>query len=92
MNPNLLKALTVIILFLMPATNFGQSPPTLGTASSFVMFTANGAFSNDGESYVIGDVGTNVGAFTAFPPGTLVGQIHVANTVSASAAVDVDVA
>lgn len=92
MSPSLQKALSVIILFLIPATNFAQSPPTLGTASSFVMFTASGAFSNDGESFVIGDVGTNVGAFNAFPPGTVVGQIHVADPVSATAATDVDVA
>ena len=37
-------------------------------------------------------MGTNVGAFSAFPPGVLVGQSHVADPVSAQAATDVDLA
>ena len=36
-----------------------------------------------------GDVGTNVGAFNAFPPGTLIGTRHIADAVSAQAATDV---
>jgi Ice-binding-like len=65
-----------------------QSPP-LGTTSGFALFTAAGAFSNVGTAtYVTGDVGTNGGAFTAFPSGTLVGSIHVVDAVSAQAATD----
>ncbi|MEI7726668.1 MAG: ice-binding family protein [Bacteroidota bacterium] len=66
--------------------------PPLGAAANFALFTAVGAFSNDGASYVTGDIGTNVGAFTGFPPCTVVGQIHVADPVSVQAAIDVDVA
>ena len=87
------------LFFFFTASSFfynislGQSPPNLGAASSFALFTAVGAFSNIGEAtYVIGDVGTNAGAFNAFPPGTVVGQIHVADATSAQAATDVDVA
>jgi len=70
--------------------SLAQSPPNLGAASSFALFTAVGAFSNIGAAtYVTGDVGTNVGAFTAFPPGTVVGQIHVADPTSAQAATNV---
>ena len=70
---------------------FGQAP-NLGTSGSFALFTAAGAFSNNGNSTVKGDIGTNVGAFTAFPPGTLVGQIHTADPISAQAAIDVGLA
>lgn len=64
--------------------------PNLGTTSDFVLFTAAGAFNNVGASTVVtGDVGTNVGAFNAFPPGTLIGTRHIADAVSAQAAIDV---
>lgn len=56
------------------------------------MFTAAGAFANDGVSHITGDIGTNVGAFSGFPPGILIGQQHVADVASASAATDVDIA
>ena len=89
---NLLNSILAIALFLIPTMHFGQSPD-LGTTSSFVLFTAVGAFNNIGAATVVtGDVGTNVGAFNAFPPGTLVGNQHVADPVSAQAASDVDVA
>ena len=91
MKTKLLLALTAGILFLMPGQNFGQAP-TLGTTSKFALFTAVGAFNNTGGTTVTGDVGTNVGAFNAFPPGILVGQKHVADPASAQAASDVDVA
>ena len=89
MKSKLLLIITVFILLSFPNANFGQAP-NLGTASSFALFTAVGAFNNIGAStYVTGDVGTNVGAFNAFPPGTAVGQIHVADPISAQAAIDV---
>jgi hypothetical protein len=91
MKTLLLNVLTAALLLLMPHVNFAQAPP-LGTTASFALFTAVGAFSNDGATYVTGDIGTNVGAFTGFPPGTVVGGIHVADPVSVQAAIDVDVA
>ena len=92
MKSTLRLMLTAVILFLIPIVNFGQTAPNLGTTSSFALFTAGGAFSVTGASSVTGNVGTNVGAFTGFPPGSLVGQIHVADLVSAQAATDVAVA
>src|SRR6185436_3855119 len=93
MKTNLPVFLTVILLLSIPHLNFVQSPPSLGSASSFALFTATGAFSNQGASTIVtGDVGTNVGAFSAFPPGILVGQKHVADPASAQAAADVDLA
>ena len=81
-------AFTGLLLFLWPVLNYGQAPD-LGVASSFAVFTAVGAFSNDGATVVTGDIGTNVGSFTGFPPGTVIGQIHVADVISAAAATDV---
>jgi len=92
MKTNLLFLISVVALIFFPKENFSQAP-NLGTASSFALFTAAGAFNNIGAStYITGDVGTNVGAFNAFPPGTLVGEIHVADPISAQAATDVAVA
>src|SRR5450759_3720992 len=92
MKNKLLPILTAVILLLISNVIFGQTAPTLGTTSNFALFTATGAFSVTGASTVTGNVGTHVGAFTGFPPGTLVGQIHVADPASAQAATDVAVA
>ena len=82
--------ITIITLISFSKVNFGQAPD-LGGASGFAIFTATGAFSNVGAAtYVTGDVGTNAGAFNAFPPGTVIGQIHVVDATSALAATDVD--
>src|SRR5579862_3830278 len=89
MRVTLLLTLTVIFLSLVPCVNLAQAP-NLGTTASFALFTAAGAFGNTSASTTVtGNVGTNVGAFTAFPPGTLIGQQHVADAASAQAAIDV---
>jgi len=82
----LITIVTVLLLF--PKINYSQAP-NLGTAASFVLFTADGAFTNTGESNVTGDIGTNLGLFTGFPPGLVNGQIHVADSTSMQAAADV---
>ena len=87
MKSRLLIILTAVILLLIPNAISGQVAPTLGATSSFALFTAGGAFSNIGAATVVtGDVGNFVGAFTAFPPGTVVGLI---DPPSAQAAADV---
>ncbi len=91
MKTKLLKNLKLFLLFIacsfIQNISLGQSPPNLGATSSFALFTAVGAFSNIGAATnVTGDVGTNAGAFNAFPPGTLVGNQHVADPTSAQAA------
>ena len=91
MKTKLLIYLGLICLLFHPNVSFGQAP-NLGTTSSFAAFTAVGAFTNTGASLVTGDVGTNVGAFTGFPPGMVIGQTHVADVVSATAAADVALA
>lgn len=70
---------------------FSQAP-ALGGASIFALFTANGAFDNLGLTVINGEIGTNVGAYTGFPPGTLNGSAHIADGVSAQVANDVNTA
>lgn len=87
-----IKAPIIAIFHLLFPPNFIFGQIDLGTAENFVMFTAAGAFDNVGESHFIGDIGTNVGAITGFPPGTVTGQIHQANPTSLQAAADVETA
>ena len=84
----LLQIVSTLFLLYLPNVIFGQAPD-LGAASSFALFTKAGAFTNTGATVVTGDIGTNVGSFTGFPPGVVIGQIHVADGVSAMAAPDV---
>jgi len=83
---------STLACFCFPKVNFGQAP-NIGIASSFALFTANGEFSNIGTATIVtGDVGTNAGAFLAFPPGTLDGQKHVVDASSIQASIDVNAA
>ncbi|MBK9016368.1 MAG: DUF3494 domain-containing protein [Saprospiraceae bacterium] len=91
MKTLLQSLLVAIMLLLMPTVNFGQAP-NLGTTSSFALFTAAGAINNAGPSLITGDVGTDAGAFNGFPPGIIIGAIHVADAVTAQANIDVMIA
>ena len=86
--------LTTIFLFTLFNVTIGQTKPELGTTSGFSLFTAGGAFNELGtNSIVTGDVSTNVGAFAAFPPGTLNGNKFLPGSpVAVQAATDVAVA
>jgi hypothetical protein len=89
MRRRLLYFITIIVILLLQNASFGQAP-NLGSASGFAVFTVTGAFTNVGTStYITGDIGTNAGIFTGFPPGTVDGDIHVANATSAQVAIDV---
>lgn len=69
----------------------GQAP-NLGTAANFALFTSAGAFENYGNTSIRGDIGTDIGAFSGFPPGIINGQIHNSDPNSAQAAIDTDIA
>ncbi len=86
-----MKHWVYLFLFtLLPGTSFAVvTPPALGAASTFALFTAVGAFDNVGPSIVKGDIGTNAGAFSGFPLGVVTGDIHVGDTYSTQAATDV---
>jgi len=88
MNRILSIGVLCISLLLTHGSALAQGP-NLGSTSSFALFTAAGAFNNSGATTVIGDIGTNVGAFAGFPPGIVFGNIHVADQESAQAAIDV---
>ncbi|MEO6758490.1 MAG: ice-binding family protein, partial [Saprospiraceae bacterium] len=89
MQTKLLLLVTVALLLSFPKTVFAQVPD-LGASASFALFTAAGAFNGDAATSIVGDIGTNVGAYT--PPGFLVGNVHLADPVSAQAAADVALA
>lgn len=81
--------ISLSVILLMQYGSNGQAP-NLGLASDFAAFTVAGAFTNVGASTTItGDIGTNVGIFTGFPPGTIDGSIQVANAISGQVATDV---
>ncbi len=86
--------LAVSTLMTLSNTSYGQLlAPNLRTLTTFAFFTANGAIANTGATVVTGDVGTNVGAFTGFPPGIIVGNAYAqATPQSAQAALDVQAA
>ena len=70
----------------------GSIVPTLGAVGNFTLFTANGAVGNTGTSHVTGNVGTNIGAITGFGPSNLIGSIHVADSLTAQCATDLQAA
>jgi hypothetical protein len=92
MKSFLQTALTSLFLLTSIPNIIYCQAPNLGTASNFAVFSSAGAFDNLGATNITGDIGTNVGAFTGFPPGIVAGQIHVANASSAQAASDLFVA
>lgn len=75
-------ALSVLSLCLAPHSSSAQTPPNLGTAATYGAFTAEGAVDNTGLTILQGDIGTNAGAFTGFPPGVYTGARHVADPES----------
>jgi hypothetical protein len=93
MKKSILLVITGFTLLSFSSTSFGQVAPALGTASTFTLFTAVGAFDNVGPTVIFGNIGTNAGQFTGFPLGVITGGTsHVANTLSTQAATDVQAA
>jgi formylmethanofuran dehydrogenase subunit C len=86
MKNNLLFSITAIALLSFPAMNFAQAP-ALGTAADFVLFSSNGAVSNNGISQLTGNVGTNGGSSIFF--GNVNGQMHDNDLASAQCSADV---
>ena len=85
------KSLLIVLVssLLVQHISFGQAPG-LGAASSFALFTVNGALTNSGASTVTGDIGTNAGAFSGFNTATVAGQTHLPGSPEAAqAAADV---
>ncbi len=83
--------MVIVALCTIPSVLVAQAP-NLGRVASFALFTSAGAFGNTGATNVTGDIGTHVGAFTGFPPGTLTGNIYVADSVTALASTNLGTA
>jgi hypothetical protein len=84
-----LYLIRTVLCLLFSKSNYAQVP-NLGAASSYALFTSVGAFTNTGTSGILGDVGTNAGAYTGSP--TVVGQIHVEDSISNLVATDLNTA
>jgi LruC domain-containing protein len=65
------------------------APINMGSIANFTLYSASGALSNVGISYVTGDIGTNLGTITGFEsPSSLNGNIQNANSITSQAALD----
>lgn len=54
----------------------GPIPPALNSVACYTIFSASGSVMNTGETFVTGDVGTNVGLTTGFEADNVTGTIH----------------
>ena len=84
-----LFSLLATLLALAPAVLLAQAPD-LGVCAAFALYTPDGALANTGTTTrIIGDIGTQLGAISDYPAGSVVGQQQNANAVTAQAALDV---
>lgn len=60
----------------------GPIPPALNSVACYTVFSASGAVMNTGETFITGDVGTNVGLTTGFEADNVTGTIHANPDVS----------
>ncbi|MFT6166656.1 MAG: hypothetical protein ACJASF_001349 [Vicingaceae bacterium] len=54
----------------------GPDAPTLGSTVNYSIFTSNGSVTDNGASWVTGDIGTNVGLTTGYNTLNVTGSIH----------------
>ena len=86
-----LVSLAVAAVLLLTRTDVALAATAvpLGTASSFAVLGGTPGVTNTGATVVVGDLGVSPAAsVTGFPPGIVVGTIHAANAVAASAQFD----
>src|SRR5688572_2029329 len=84
--PSLLAAATMLPCSFL----FAQTPPSLGTAANFVLFTSNGAMGNTSMTHITGNVGSNSGSSTGF--GNVNGIMHNNNGATGTASADLLIA
>ena len=72
------------------APTFQQSFFSLGLASTFALFTADGAMSNTGDlTTITGDLGTHSGAISGWPTNGINGKTQLQNQLTLTASRDV---
>jgi len=75
-----------------PAGNCRQDPVALGAAANFAVL-AGSTVTSTGATSITGDLGLSPGTeVLGFPPGNVVGTMHVTDTAAASAAADLTTA
>jgi hypothetical protein len=79
----LITVASTVMIF--PKISFGQAP-AMGTTMNYVLFTSSGAVGNTGISHITGNIGTQIGAITAF--GNVDGVLHIADLATATAVTD----
>lgn len=81
-----------ICSFTTSPSSGGQTPINLGTAASFEILAMD-TITNSGATVVTGDVGLRPGtAITGFPPGIVLGTVHVNDTAVTNAQADLLIA
>ena len=90
MKTTLLFIITSFALLLFPKIDFAQSPQ-LASLYGFALFTSTGSIVNIGPTIVRGDMGSNTGNFTGFPPGLVMGQTLMNKPATAQAALDLNI-
>lgn len=88
-NQGALKS-TICFFLILSLTSAYSQAPNLYSLKDYSVFTSVGAISNTGLTNINGNLGTNVGAFTGFPPGNISGSTHIADSSSALVAIDMD--
>jgi len=87
----ILFLLVYVLIAFTPIFSLGQTP-SLGRASGFTVFTMVGAVTNTGATIIRGNIGTNSGAFSGFPPGVIKGSVHIADSITNNSATDAGLA
>ena len=90
-SPGLIACVGLAVALLLTRTDVALAATgvPLGTASSFAVLGGTPGVTNTGATLVVGDLGVSPAAsVTGFPPGLVVGTIHAADPLAASAQFD----
>jgi hypothetical protein len=79
-----------IPIFCEDNCNVAPAVDVLGVLSNYALFTKAGAVNNTGISGIDGNIGANSGSVSGFGTSVLIGDIHIANTSTIQANIDID--